>query len=63
MGNRLLLDISPTGVQHYASVLSKIVEENDLAPFDRTAVAALVEHGARIASRRGKPPSCWAAPR
>ncbi|MHC5023895.1 MAG: Lon protease family protein [Planctomycetota bacterium] len=43
-----------TGIRHYTSVISRIVAENELAPFDRTAMAALIEHGARIASRRGK---------
>ena len=39
---------------HYAAVLAKVAEEEKLPAFDRTAVAALVEHGARIAARSGK---------
>ena len=42
------------GAQDYAAVLARIVQDEDLLPFDRSGVAALVEHGARIASRHGK---------
>jgi len=42
------------GVEQYAAVLSRIAHEEGLRPFDRTAVAALAEHGARIAARSGK---------
>ena len=40
--------------EHYAAVLAKVAKEEKLPPFDRTAVAALIEHGARIAARNGK---------
>lgn len=36
----------------YASILSRIASEEQLPPFDRGAVAAWIEHGARIAARR-----------
>jgi ATP-dependent Lon protease len=42
------------GVGHYASVLARIAREESLPPFDRSAVAALVEHGARIAAKGSK---------
>jgi len=42
------------GAGHYAHVLARIVREEKLLPFDRTAIAALVEHGARIAAMAGK---------
>ncbi len=42
------------GVGNYAGVLARIVREEKLADLDRTAVAALVEHGARIAAKGGK---------
>ena len=42
------------GVRQYAGVVAKIVEDEDLPHFDKSAVAALAEHGARIASRRDK---------
>ena len=41
------------GINDYARVLARIGSEERLPPFDRTAVAALVEHGARIAARPG----------
>lgn len=42
------------GIAHYAGVLSRIVGEEGLPALDRTAVATLVEHGARIAARADK---------
>ncbi len=43
-----------TGVDQYAGVLARIASEEQLPPFDKTAVAALAEHGARVASRNDK---------
>lgn len=42
------------GRQQYAAVIARIAKEEGLPPFDRTAVAALVEHGARIAASATK---------
>jgi len=42
------------GIMEYGRVLARISREDESAPFDRSAVATLVEHGARIAARRGK---------
>ncbi len=42
------------GIAQYASVLARILAEEKLPPLDRSGVAALVEHGARIAARTGK---------
>jgi len=39
---------------HYGGRLRKLCEDEKLLPFDRTAVAAILEHGVRIAGRRGK---------
>jgi len=41
-------------MEHYASIIARIAEEDKLPPFDRGAVAALIEHGARVAGRGGK---------
>jgi len=49
-----VIDREPDGVRHYAGVLARIAREEGLPPFHRSAVAALAEHGARIAARRGK---------
>jgi ATP-dependent Lon protease len=48
------LDRDQQGIDQYVSVLSRIVTDESLRHFDRSAVAALVEHGARIAARQGK---------
>jgi len=48
------IDREPEGVRQYSAVLARIAREEGLLPFHRTAVAALVEHGARIAGRAGK---------
>lgn len=42
------------GQEHYAAIIARIAQEDRLPPFDRGAVAALIEHGARIAGRSGK---------
>ncbi len=42
------------GIHNYAAILARIAREEQLLPFDRTAVAALAEHGARIAARDGR---------
>lgn len=42
------------GIRQYAGVIAKIVKDEELPPFDQSAVAALAEHGARIAARRNK---------
>lgn len=41
----------PHGVRYYAGVLSRIVREERLPRLRNDAIAALVEHGARIAAR------------
>ena len=42
------------GCARYARVLARIASDEKLLPFDREAVAALTEHGARIADHEGK---------
>ncbi len=42
------------GIGQYAGVLARIASEEGLPPFERGAVGRLAEHGARIASNRGK---------
>jgi len=41
-------------VRQYSGVLARIAREESLLPFHKSAVAAVIEHGARIAARRGK---------
>jgi len=49
-----IIERDDNGLLSYARVLARICRDESLLPFDRTAVAALCEHGARIAARRGK---------
>lgn len=49
-----VLDRDEENVVRYAQVLARIVREEGLLPFDRTGMAALTEHGARIAAHSGK---------
>jgi lon-related putative ATP-dependent protease len=41
-------------VHKYAGRLRKICDDETLLPFDRAAFAAILEHGVRLAGRRGK---------
>jgi lon-related putative ATP-dependent protease len=41
-------------IRDYAGRLRKIANDENLCPFDRTAFAAILEHGVRLAGRRGK---------
>jgi predicted ATP-dependent protease len=41
-------------VRNYGGRLRKLSEDENLFAFDRTAMAALMEHGVRLAGRRGK---------
>jgi predicted ATP-dependent protease len=43
-----------SSVQLYAGVLARIAKTESLPPFSADAVAALAEHGARVAASRGK---------
>ena len=50
--NELIRD--DTGIMQYANVVAALCESESLPPFHRAAIAALVEHGARIVARKGK---------
>jgi len=41
-------------VRRYAGRLRKLSDDEHLLPFDRSAFAAILEHGVRLAGRRGK---------
>ncbi len=49
-----VIDRDDAGLGYYAAVLSRIQRDEGLLPFTRDGVAALCEHGARIASQAGK---------
>jgi predicted ATP-dependent protease len=48
------IDRTPDALNLYAAMLSRLAREETLPPFGRSAVAALCEHGARIASEPDK---------
>src|SRR5277367_4327294 len=41
-------------IRHFSGRLRKLTEDEGLSAFDRSAIAALMEHGVRCAGRRGK---------
>ncbi len=45
---------SDQSVKQYASVVAFLAADENLPPFHKSAIAALAEHGARIAARRNK---------
>ncbi len=49
-----VIDRDDAAVRTYAGVLSRFARDENLPPFDRTAVAELLEHGARIAAQPAK---------
>ncbi len=42
------MDRNPENQELYARLIATLVEEKDLQPFDRSAVARVIEHGARM---------------
>ncbi|PON15907.1 ATP-dependent protease [Candidatus Entotheonella serta] len=48
------LDRSVESVQQYAVSVANLTNTESVLPFHRTAIAALADHGARIAARAGK---------
>jgi lon-related putative ATP-dependent protease len=49
-----VIERDDNGIAQYAGLLARVTGDENLPDFDRTAVAALVEHGARIAAQAGK---------
>ena len=48
------IDRCDEGIQNYAGVIARLVRDEGLPHFTAGGVAAMVEHGARIAAREGK---------
>jgi predicted ATP-dependent protease len=46
--------MSDAVVRNYGARLRQLSEQENLGPFDRTAVATMLEHGVRLAGRRNK---------
>ena len=49
-----VIERSQESLDHYAGIIRRIADEDELPPFGRDAVAALAEHGCRIASSGGE---------
>lgn len=49
-----VIDRETENVHQYGRVLARIASEEGLPAFDRTAIAAIAEHGARVAGHHGK---------
>ena len=49
-----VMDRNGEAVQHYSRLLRKICEEDSLEPFNREAVASVIEYGVRRAGRQDK---------
>ncbi len=49
-----LMDRTPDTEQEYAMFVKSVVHENDLMPFDRGAVARIIEHGSRMVAHQHK---------
>lgn len=49
-----LIPRDDTGLRHYSLVVARLAREEELLPFHCSAVAALIEHGARIGGRGGR---------
>jgi predicted ATP-dependent protease len=48
------MEMSDDVIRQYSGRLRKLCEDEKLRPFDRTAVAGLIEYGVRLAGRRNK---------
>ncbi len=48
------IDRNKDNYHNYASVIARLVKEENLLHFDQSGVAALIEHGARICARKNK---------
>ncbi len=57
---KVLVDFTDTvarddeGIKAYINVIARIIEEDELLQFSAAAVAAVIEHGARICAQRGR---------
>ncbi len=48
------MEMSDDVIRQYSGRLHKLCQDEGLCPFDRTAVAAMIEYGVRLAGRRNK---------
>src|SRR5579863_1014927 len=48
------MEMNDDVIRQYSGRLHKLCQDENLCPFDRTAVAAMIEYGVRLAGRRNK---------
>jgi ATP-dependent Lon protease len=48
------MEMSDDVIRQYSGLLHKLCQDEGLCPFDRTAVAGMIEYGVRLAGRRNK---------
>jgi len=48
------MEMNDDVIRQYSGLLHKLCEDEGLSPFDRTAVAGMIEYGVRLAGRRNK---------
>lgn len=48
------MPLNKKAIAQYASLIAKVCDDEDLMPFDRSGVSAVVEYGARVAGRQNK---------
>ena len=48
------MDLNDQALKQYGTVIKTIADKEKLKPFDQSAVASVIEHGVRIASRKNK---------
>ncbi|MCF6287619.1 MAG: AAA family ATPase [Proteobacteria bacterium] len=48
------IDRNKQNYKNYAAVITRLAKTENLLPFDKSGVAALIEHGARICARKNK---------
>jgi ATP-dependent Lon protease len=48
------MEMSDEVIRQYSGLLHKLCQDEGLCPFDRTAVAGMIEYGVRLAGRRNK---------
>jgi lon-related putative ATP-dependent protease len=49
-----VMDLDAEATREYAAVIKRLCDDHEVAPFDRSGVAAVIEYGVRLAGRRNK---------
>jgi ATP-dependent Lon protease len=49
-----VMDLDADATREYAAVIKRLCDDAEIAPFERSGVAAVIEYGVRLAGRRNK---------